>query len=162
MKLRIQNRIILLVNIISIIAILIFSSTNYAIAIETSDISCTNCHDKTMETHIFPRGTCITCHNTDMSRLSLKSGAKIPIEYSDPLCVECHSDIFQAWIVGGHGFKGANCVECHDSHVESYQFVIVSQTSTSLKLILKTLTILGAIIGFAFIFLTVAKKLREK
>ena len=162
MEQRVQNITILHASIISVIVILIVSSTHYAIATETSDISCIDCHDKTMETHRFPRDTCTTCHNTDMSTLSLKSGANIPIEYSDPLCVECHSDIFEAWTIAGHGLEGANCVECHDPHAESLQFAMASKTSTSFTLILQILAILGAIIGFVLVALLIAKKLKEK
>jgi len=97
-----------------------------------------------------------------MSNLSLKSGAKIPIECSDSLCVECHSDISQAWMVGGHGLKGSNCVECHDPHAESLQFAMASKTSTSFTLILQILAILGAIIGFVLVVLLITKKLKEK
>ena len=162
MKQRIQNTKTLYKSIISITLILMVSSTHYAIAAETSDISCTDCHDKNMETHWFPRDTCTTCHSPDMSNLSLKSGIKIPIEYSDPLCVECHSDIFQAWIAGGHGLEGVNCVECHNPHAESLQFAMTSKTSTSFTLILQILATLGAIVGFVLVVLLIAKKLKEK
>jgi hypothetical protein len=162
MKQRIQNITTLHVSIISITLILMVSSTHYAIAAETNDISCTDCHDKTMETHRFPIDTCTTCHSPDMSNLSLKSGVEIPIEYSDPLCVECHSDIFQVWLVGGHGLKGANCVECHNPHAESLQFAMASETSTSFTLILQILATLGTIFGFVLVVLLIAKKLKEK
>jgi len=162
MKQRIQNITTLHVSIISIMLILIVSSMHYAIAAETSDISCTDCHNKKMETHRFPINTCTTCHSPDMSNLSLKSGIKIPIEYSDPLCVECHSDIFQAWMAGGHGLEGANCVECHNPHTESLQFTMASKISTSFSLILQILATLGAIVGFVLAALLIAKKLKEK
>jgi len=162
MKQRIQNKTILYASIISIILLSIFSSANYVVAVEISDISCTDCHDKTMETHRFPIDTCTRCHSPDMSNLSLKSEAKIPIEYSDPLCVECHSDIFQVWMAGGHGLEGANCVECHNPHLESLQFAMASKTSTSFTLILQILATLGAIVGFVLVVLLIARKLKEK
>lgn len=162
MRQRVQNKTILYASIISVIVILMLSYTNYTIATETSDISCIDCHDKTMEIHRFPIDTCTKCHNTDMSNLSLKSGVKIPIEYSDPLCVECHSDIFQVWLVGGHGLEGANCVECHDPHAESLQFAMASETITSFTLILQILATLGTIFGFVLVVLLIAKKLKEE
>ncbi|WP_455276934.1 cytochrome c3 family protein [[Eubacterium] cellulosolvens] len=162
MKQRVRNETFLLAGIISIILILMVSSAHYAIAIETSDISCTDCHDKTMETHRFRLNTCTTCHSPDMSNLSLKSGIIIPIEYSDPLCVECHTDIFEAWMAGGHGLEGTNCVECHDPHIESLQFTMASKTSTSFSLTLKILATLGVVVGLVLVALLIAKKLKEK
>lgn len=144
----------------SILMLIVFF-TQFVFASEIDDISCVDCHDRTMEVHRFPIDACKTCHSPDMSTLVLKNETIILIEDSNYLCAQCHDDIYQAWDLGAHAIEGSKCVECHDPHSDYSQFVIYSSIS-SIALSLQILFFVGAIIGLSLVVILFTKKLREK
>jgi hypothetical protein len=116
-KRRVENSLVITL-IVAIIVLTIhdLSMEQLVVAGEPQRIDCRVCHSIVMERHQFPTSICNSCHSSDMTTLTLKGGKMIPIEESDPLCAQCHKEIFQTWIEGKHGISYFKCVECHDPH----------------------------------------------
>jgi len=114
---RVENPLVItLIVAIIVLTIHSLSMAQLAGAEETQSIDCRGCHPIEMERHRFPTSICNSCHSSDMRTLTLKDGKIIPIEESDPLCGQCHKEVFQTWIEGKHGVSYFKCVECHVPH----------------------------------------------
>jgi len=142
----------LIVAIVILIAICNLSIAQFTVAEENQSVDCTTCHSITMERHRFPTSTCKSCHGSNMVTLTLKDGKVIPIEESDPLCAQCHKEIFQAWMEGKHGTADSKCVACHDPHFEDKTSQKIEVTSPISRL-LQIIAVAGLFIGAAFLAL---------
>ena len=142
----------LIVAIIVLITVFGLSTAQHVVAEETQSLDCTDCHSIAMQRHRFPTSPCKSCHSSDMATLTLRDGKVIPIEESDPLCAECHTEVFQAWIGGQHGTADFKCVACHDSHSEDKMLPRV-EASSSISWILKIIAVAGLFIGAGFLAL---------
>jgi formate-dependent nitrite reductase cytochrome c552 subunit len=116
----VRNRLVIILILATVVLITIcnLSTVHLVVAAEIQSIDCTGCHSMTMERHRFPTSPCKSCHSSDMATLTLRDGTVIHIEESDPLCAQCHKEIFQAWIEGKHGAVDSKCAACHNPHSE--------------------------------------------
>ena len=114
---RVENPLVItLIVAIIVLTIHSLSMAQLVVAEGPQRIDCRGCHSIVMERHQFPTSVCNSCHSSDMMTLTLKGGKMISIEESDPLCAQCHKEVFQTWIEGKHGISYFKCVECHNPH----------------------------------------------
>jgi DnaJ-class molecular chaperone len=107
----------LIITIIILMMISTLSTAIFVTAQENEDIDCTDCHSIEMKRHRIPK-ECKGCHSNDMTTLTMKDGTVIPLQESDPLCGQCHSQEYKAWLEGGHYTSEYECVACHNAHSE--------------------------------------------
>ncbi len=108
----------LILTLIILIIVSTLSTTIFVNGQENEDIDCTDCHNIEMKRHKFPIKSCKRCHSNDMTTLTMNDGTIIPLEESNPLCGQCHSQEYKAWLAGGHYTVDYECVACHNAHSE--------------------------------------------
>src|SRR3972149_2455637 len=83
------------------------SATVSAAPEEESPLDCLRCHTRALREHDkLGSGSeaCWACHDRrTIGILRLSDGTKLPMANSNPLCGDCHPDLYEAWKKGKHG-----------------------------------------------------------
>jgi ribosomal protein L37AE/L43A len=135
----------LIITITILIIISTLSTAIFVTAQENEDIDCTGCHSIEMKRHRIPVKSCKACHSNDMTTLTMNDGTVIPLDESDPLCGQCHSQVYKAWLAGGHYTTDYECVACHNAHSEDKTTPTIWALS-SYTWLFQTLAIIGAFV----------------
>ena len=136
-------------------------------------LDCLGCHPRQMQYHDklgLGNKACWVCHDsTDMKILHLPDGDTLTLDDSAPLCGQCHSARYQAWLDGTHGVPSTDpstpkvqCSACHHQHAPQVVFTNITlphpsphpspnQPSTGLLVLLGTASVLLASLGIVLI-----------
>lgn len=60
--------------------------------------------------------TCRACHTTEGEK---HPPAVMVVDLSSATCGDCHLNTYQEWQLSGHGQRGIECVNCHQSHAQT-------------------------------------------
>ena len=136
-------------------------------------LDCLGCHPRQMQYHDklgLGNKACWVCHDsTDMKILHMPDGDTLTLDNSAPLCGQCHSARYQAWLDGTHGFPVADpnapkpqCSACHHQHAPQVVFADITlphpspqptpnQPSAGLLFLLGAASVLLASLGIVLV-----------
>jgi hypothetical protein len=83
-----------------------------------------------------------------MTTLTMNDGTVISLDESDPLCGQCHDQVYKAWLAGGHYTADYECIACHNAHSEDKTTPTIWALS-SFSWLFQALVIVGAFLTAA-------------
>lgn len=99
------------------------ASTGHTFMMTPQQLNCTACHQRNLQKHNvlgIKSEACLVCHgDIHALNLMLYNSTVVPMSDPAPLCGECHTDRYTAWLRGTHGSQTqlyAPCTICHNPH----------------------------------------------